>query len=188
MGFPNRNRQWALALLLCCALAGTASSVWAAAGKKAAKPNKRHEQKTVQSLEAQWRQALLDGDAGSLAPMLADDFLGVSASGVLTDKQQYLKRISGGRYKFTKIDVQDAKIRVHNDTAIVVTLAEIDALLEGAPMQGTYRYTRVYRLYPGGTWKLINFEATRVSPTEGLGSELKNGVPMKTPPPPKTTN
>ena len=32
------------------------------------------------------------------------------------------------------------------------------------PMHGTYRYTRVYSRLPSGTWKITNFEATRVGP------------------------
>jgi len=33
---------------------------------------------------------------------------------------------------------------------------------EGAPVKGTYRYTRVYQRLPSGGWKITSFEATRV--------------------------
>jgi hypothetical protein len=29
------------------------------------------------------------------------------------------------------------------------------------PVNGRYRYTRIYRRYPDGTWKVTNFEVTR---------------------------
>ncbi len=141
---------------------------------------KKSDTRAIQALESQWNAALMHGDAAAMSPILADDFLGVSANGTLTDKAQYLKRVSAGRYVFRKIDVEESKTRLHDDTAIVVTLAEIEATMEGIELAGKYRYTRVYRRIPTGGWKLINFEATRVS---GAGEgDLRGGVPIKTPP------
>lgn len=141
--------------------------------------HKKSDTKAIQALEDQWHDALMHGDSSAMAPILADDFLGVSANGTLTDKAQYLKRVSAGRYVFRKIDVEDSKTRLHDDTAIVVSLAHIEATLEGIELAGKYRYTRVYRRIPAGGWKLINFEATRVS---GAGEgDLRGGVPIKEP-------
>jgi len=47
-------------------------------------------------------------------------------------------------------------------TAVVTSLAEVDGTNDGTPMHGNYRYMRVYSRLPSGTWKITNFEATRV--------------------------
>jgi ketosteroid isomerase-like protein len=140
---------------------------------------KRSDARAIQALEDQWHDALMHGDAAAMAPILADDFLGVSSNGTLTDKAQYLKRVSAGRYLFKKIEVEESKTRLHEDSAIVVSLAQIEATLEGIELSGRYRYTRVYRRVPTGSWKLINFEATRVSGMAPGAGDLRDGVPIK---------
>lgn len=141
------------------------------------KRGRRNDTRVIQQLEEQWREGLLKKDVSKMGPMMADDFMGISANGTLSDKPQYLHHISSGRYTFTKIDVDESKVRIHEDTAIVLSHADIAATLDGTVLQGEYRYTRVYRRVPTGNWKLINFEATRIS---GNGdSDMHRGVPMK---------
>jgi ketosteroid isomerase-like protein len=65
----------------------------------------------------------------------------------------------------TTIVLSDVKVKLIGTTAAIVTsLADVDGTSEGASMHGKYRYTRVYSRLPTGTWKITNFEATRVEP------------------------
>jgi ketosteroid isomerase-like protein len=45
---------------------------------------------------------------------------------------------------------------------VVTSLARIEATNDGTPIDGNVRYTRVYKRYPDGSWKITNFEVTRV--------------------------
>ncbi len=135
------------------------------------------DQQYILGVEDQIRNALLSGDSSILDKVLADDFLGISANGTLSDKQQYLRRIGRHEHQFTRIDTFDRKIRIQPATAIVTTTANVTGNLDGTPIAGVFRYTRVYARQPGGAWKVINFEATRVSGHGG--TELNRGVPMR---------
>lgn len=141
------------------------------------------EQQQIEHLEDQVRQALLTGDAATLEKLLADDFLGISANGTLSDKQQYLRRIGKREHQFSRIDVVDRKFRIQTSSAIVVTTAEVLGKLDATPVSGIFRYTRVYSREANGDWRLRNFEATRVS---GPGvDELNRGTPVIRPAKPK---
>ena len=70
----------------------------------------------------------------------------------------------------TKIELTDVKVKLIGTTAVVTSLADVDGTNEGAPMHGTYRYTRVYSRLPSGNWKITNFEATRVGPPPEPGA------------------
>jgi ketosteroid isomerase-like protein len=64
----------------------------------------------------------------------------------------------------TKIVLDDVKVKLIGTTAIVTSLADVDGTNDGTSVHGMYRYTRVYSRLPSGTWKITNFEATRVGP------------------------
>ncbi len=135
------------------------------------------DQQAITGIEDQLRTALLAGDSTVLDKFLADDFLGISANGTLSDKQQYMRRIGKREHMFTQIDNIDRKIRIQPATAIVTTTSNVSGKLDGTPIQGVYRYTRVYARQPNGNWKVINFEATRVSGAKNDG-DLNRGIPM----------
>ena len=135
------------------------------------------DQQAISGIEDQIRTALLTADSSVLDRVLADDFLSISANGTLSDKQQYLRRIGKHEHQFTRIDTLERKIRIQPSTAIVTTTVNVLGKLDGSPIAGVFRYTRVYARQPGGVWKVINFEATRVSGAKGSG-DLNRGVPV----------
>lgn len=134
------------------------------------------DQQAIFGIEDQIRSALLAGDSSTLDKVLAEDFLGISSNGTLSDKQQYLRRISKHEHNFSRIDTVERKIRLQPATAIVTTMANVTGNLDGMPIAGIFRYTRVYARQPGGNWKVINFEATRVSGRGG--PDLNRGIPV----------
>ena len=54
------------------------------------------------------------------------------------------------------------KVKLLGQVAIVTSLAEVQGQNEGLPLNGRFRYTRVYQRLPSGAWKITNFELTRV--------------------------
>ena len=134
------------------------------------------EQQQVLHVDDQIRTALLTADASALDKVLADDFLGISANGTLSDKQQYLRRIGKREHQFSRIEITDRKVRLQTNSAVVVTTAEVTGKLDSTPISGVFRYTRVYSRESDGAWKMRNFEATRVV---GSGTdELRHGIPI----------
>jgi ketosteroid isomerase-like protein len=161
-----------LAAVLLVSVYGLALTVHPHRGERKA------EQKQVEALEEEWRQGMLQADASKLDKLMADDFLGISANGMLSNKAQYLNKVGTRRYSFTKLSFDEMKVRIRGELAIVTALVQVDGQLDGDPQVGTFRYTRVYRLIPGTGWRVINFEATRVSNPPNGSTDMRKGVPL----------
>lgn len=118
----------------------------------------------VEQLEAAWRTAQLNGDADAMGKLLSDDYVGITMSGQVVTKMQQLDRLRKRSLVLTRLDLSDVHVKLIGTTAIVTSLAAVEGTNDGTPMHGNFRYTRVYSRLPSGTWKITNFEATRVGP------------------------
>ena len=125
----------------------------------------RHEthsvHKQIESLEMEWRQAQLDNNVAVIDHLLADDYVGISANGTIETKTQALAQRKAGTVRITQLDLNDLKVRLYGDTAVVTSKAQLEGTNGESDISGKYRYTRVYsrRL---GQWKIVSFEASRM--------------------------
>ena len=116
----------------------------------------------IELLELEWRAAQLAGDVPAIDRLLADDFVGISMTGKVNTKAQLLSRMRDGHLVLSRLDLKDMKVKLLGEIAIVTVRAAVQGTSDGAPGNGIFRYTRIYHRTPGGTWKITNFEATRV--------------------------
>ncbi|WP_263416986.1 nuclear transport factor 2 family protein [Terriglobus albidus] len=127
--------------------------------------NKTASHRQIEALEQQWRQAQLKSDADTMSKMMADDYIGISANGMVQTKQQMVERVMNRKINITRMDVDELKVKIINgSTAIVTSQVDVDGVMDGRPLHGKYLYTRVYARQQGGGWKVVNFEATRMRP------------------------
>lgn len=123
-----------------------------------------HEQ--IESLEKQWQQAQLAADPQAMDKLLSDDYLGITATGEVVTKAQQLDHMRARKLLVTSLQTSDLKIKLIGQIAIVTSLAHVDGTSDGEPLHGEFRYTRVYQRLPNGSWKITNFEATRIPPRQ----------------------
>ena len=151
------------------------ASILLAARADVPHPKRKEEYKhQVEHLEETWRTAQLNGDVATMDKLLSDDYVGITMAGQVVTKVQQLDRMRNRQLVLTKIVLDDVKVKLIGTTAIVTSLADVDGTNDGESMHGTYRYTRVYSRLPSGTWKITNFEATRVG-TPPAPSDGKRG-------------
>ena len=120
----------------------------------------RHE---IDQLEETWRTAILKGDANMIGSLLADDYMAITPSGTLQTKDEALASLRSGDMHFTSLDVSDRKVRFYGDTAVVTSLADVQGTTPEGKVSGAYRYTRVYVRDAQGAWKIVSFEASRIT-------------------------
>ncbi len=147
-------------LLLCFALWALTQPALAALPHH---PN--HElHKEIEALEMQWREAQLSNDVTVMDRLLADDYVGISATGTIETKPEALALRRAGTLHITVLDLNDLKVRIYGDTAVVTSRADLEGTNGASNISGKYRYTRVYnRRY--GQWKIVSFEASRIHDT-----------------------
>jgi ketosteroid isomerase-like protein len=120
--------------------------------------------KEIETLEMQWRQAQLSNDVAVMDRLLADDYIGISASGTIETKAEALALRRAGTLHITVLDLNDLKVRIYGDTAVVTSRADLAGTNGASDISGRYRYTRVYNKR-FGQWKIVSFEASRIHDT-----------------------
>jgi len=126
---------------------------------RAQKHEGRHE---IDQLEDAWRSAILKSDTAAMSDLLADDFMGISPSGTLQNKDQMLAGMSSGRIHFSSLELSDRRVRFYGATAVVTSLATVTGSTAEGDISGSFRYTRVYVRSDQKQWKVVSFEASRI--------------------------
>ncbi len=151
------HTRWALAAVLVLAVGAVPLS--AGELSLAQRHESRHE---IDQLEDEWRIAVLNSDAKTMDSLLADDYMGITAAGTLQSRDLALQNMRSGRVHFASLTITDRKVRFYGATAVVTSLATINATNSEGPVTGDYRYTRVYVRNAQGVWKVVSFEASHV--------------------------
>ena len=115
----------------------------------------------VKALLEQRRQAVLKGDAATLAALTADDYARVGPDGRMQNKTEYLQTFKDGSVKYQSIDVKDEKIRVYGNTAVTTGTAAIKGTNKGQDISGNYAVTQVF-VKRNGNWQAVSFHSTKV--------------------------
>jgi ketosteroid isomerase-like protein len=135
---------------------------------------KRQAHGQIEALEHQWQVAMLADDVTAMDKLLSDDYLGITGTGELLTKAQQLDRMKTRNISISQLSTSDVKIKLVGSIAIVTSLAQVEGVSNGAPLQGSYRYTRVYQRLPSGAWKVTSFEATHI-PRSGRRQQADAG-------------
>lgn len=151
---------------------------------------KKTYKQVIAQLEDAWFQAQRTNDAATIEKLLSDDYIGINAQGLVATKAQSVARMQTRQIVINQLTVQDQKISIHGDTAVVTSRVEVDATNNATqPPMHTHnrsRYTRVYLHYPSGAWRIVNFEATRISDMPGFRAIENAEQPAETPSPATT--
>jgi ketosteroid isomerase-like protein len=158
---PTHSRRLRLRWAAAAALAFAVGAVPLFAGglSLAQKHESRHE---IDQLEDEWRSATLGGDAKTMDSLLADDYMAITAAGTLQSRDETLANLRSGRLHVTTLTITDRKVRFYGTTAVVTSLATIEATNPEGPVTGDYRYTHVYVRNAQGMWKIVSSEASHV--------------------------
>lgn len=162
---PSRLTSQQATFLLVFVAVFILSAVPSYAGVLPHRQDKQH--KEIETIEEQWRNAMLNNNVGDMDKLMADDYIAITANGTIETKAQALAARKAGTLRITKIDLSDSKIRIYGDTAVVTSRAEINGKNGASDISGHYRYTRVYN-YRLGQWKIVSFETSRMRDPNSL--------------------
>jgi uncharacterized protein (TIGR02246 family) len=137
----------------------TSSSAATAAAAAAASPTENVEQALIK-LEREWAEALVKADAATLERVMADDWSMTTWDGKTQTKAQSIAEIKSGVSKFEAASVDNIKVRVFGDAA-VVTLTQTEKSQErGKDSSGRYLYTDVW-VKRDGKWQAVATHGTK---------------------------
>jgi len=116
-------------------------------------------QAQILATDAQYREAVLRGDAAKLAIIFADDILIVHSDGGTDSKTNFLDAISSGRLKMTSYERSDVQVRIYGSTALLFSRAAKTFTYKGTA--GKANDTSIVTFSKvGSQWKTVAMQNT----------------------------
>jgi ketosteroid isomerase-like protein len=170
---PKRTRLYQAAavagVFLCVAVpafggkGGSRPAAWMAVDSPQMPKGQQHTSRhQIDQLEDAWRNAILKSNTAVMDRLLGEDYLAITAAGLVQTKAQTLANLKSGRVHMASLNVSDRKVRFYGRTAVVTSLAAVQATTSEGDISGNYRYTRVYARDSAGNWKIVSFEASKI--------------------------
>jgi ketosteroid isomerase-like protein len=123
--------------------------------------NQEQMEQEVARLADVWATAELQSDTTFLEKILADDFVGVGPLGFLLTKQEWLARHQAGDLKYDALTLDEVKVRVYNDAAILICRQVQEAAYRGNPIMAQLRTTLVF-VQQQGQWQLAGLHLCNI--------------------------
>jgi ketosteroid isomerase-like protein len=114
---------------------------------------------TVAHLDEQFQAAVKTNDADAMDKILADDFILVTGSGKIFNKQQSLDEARSRSTIYEHQEDTDRIVRVWGDTAVVTAKLWIKGVRDGKPIDYTLWFSDTYVRTPAG-WKYVLGQAS----------------------------
>ncbi|MCA1615350.1 MAG: nuclear transport factor 2 family protein [Acidobacteria bacterium] len=134
-------------------------------GAAAARPKLTAEQ-SVRQFEREFIEARRQARRGNSAPLqrlLSADFIATSLNGRVVNRAQYVRGSSNPNLRFSSFDVDETKVRVYGDSAVVTGRVRITSRAEGGDQTFQFRYTNMYVAAGGGRWQIAASHLTPVA-------------------------
>ena len=114
-------------------------------------------------LQREWLDAYQKHDAAALERIEADDFTLTEADGQVTTKPEDVASIRNAKppQPDDSFDVEDVKVRLYGDTAILMGRVILKYRNKGQMVVERYRYTDTY-LKRRGRWRVVASQLTRI--------------------------
>jgi ketosteroid isomerase-like protein len=148
---PNRVRASLVALLALVALAPPLARAQAPAEKE------------LMEVENHWAEATVKGDVQALERLYADEYLAIDPAGATFTKAQDIANVKSGNFKLATFKLDELKVRLHGEVAVVTGRNTIKATYMGKDIGGAYRFTDVF-VKRGGRWQVLTTQGTLVAP------------------------
>ena len=133
----------------------TAASPSPAAVPKAAEP-------AVKALENRWLAALQTHDSATVQALVADDYIGVTATGTFVTKSGLLGGIKSDKNNYASATNTHMEVRVHGDAAVIVgTTRQTGKDTAGKAFTYQYRWTDTWARRDG-EWLCVASQSIQV--------------------------
>lgn len=121
------------------------------------------EQASILAAETALRQAMLDSDVAVLDELLADTLIFTNHQGQRLGKKDDLLAHSTGLLHISALTVAEQDIVIHHDTALVFAKITLQGQYDGAPANGTFRFTRVWQYSSEHKWQVVAAHSSMVN-------------------------
>ncbi|QIP16092.1 nuclear transport factor 2 family protein [Spirosoma aureum] len=120
------------------------------------------DEKAVIAAEKQRFEAQVSKNYAVLDQVLANDLVYTHSNGNTDTKQSYIQSIRDGKSKYDAINVEEQKVRVYGNTAIINGICMVKALNNGETINTHLKYTDVY-VRNGKQWQMVTWQSFKMA-------------------------
>ncbi len=136
---------------ICCCLLLTLASV----GQAAAQKSKDDSQQTkLLVMEHLWNEAQVNRDSRALDGMIGAQFINTEYDGEVSDKSKFLADIKDPHFDLSSLTIQDLKVSMYSDSAVVVGTYRTKGSFQGKPYEHIGRFTDTW-VFTEGRWQCV---------------------------------
>ncbi len=115
----------------------------------------------VSSTMKKWSEAMGTADVKTLQSLLDERYIHIHGTSLVESKAQFLEAFSNGSRKYDPITIEDQKIRIFHQAALVNGHFKLKAYTKDRTLEGVNRFTLAMTKTPQGV-KIISFQATAI--------------------------
>jgi len=114
-------------------------------------------------MENEWLQAFFANDGAVADRFLADDYMGTDEHGDIKNKAQEITEIKGGAHLSTSGVLDNLRVRVYGDAAVVTGRRIMKGLFQGKEYRSPYLWTDIF-IKRGGRWQCVASHVSKAIP------------------------
>jgi ketosteroid isomerase-like protein len=118
---------------------------------------------TLQALEREWANAVVQRDVETISRIQADEFEFTDPAGQIWTKTRELDFIKSGRLQIDSFEMTEFRIRIYGDAAVVNFRVVWNGKSGDNDISGAQRMTDVFVLRDG-SWRCVSSHTTRIPP------------------------
>lgn len=105
-------------------------------------------------LERLWNEAQVNRDSASLDALVSNRFVNTEYDGELSDRTKFLADIKDPLFKPSSANIQDVKVNMFGNTAVVTGIYRTKGTYQGKPYDHLGRFTDTWIL-ENGKWQCV---------------------------------
>lgn len=105
-------------------------------------------------MEHLWNEAQMNRDSRALEGMIGASFVNTEYDGEVSDKAKFLADIKDPQFNLSNINIQDVKVSMYADSAVVVGTYRTKGSYQGKPYEHTGRFTDTW-VFIDGRWQCV---------------------------------
>jgi len=137
-----------------------------AIGACASSPDRPDDTSLAAALRAQadaWDAAIVRKQRDAIAANMAESFMQTGSDGRVASKAEFLEAITAAKLVIEPYTVEEFRVRVYGDTALVTGRTDMHGSWDGKPFQSNYRFTDTYVREADGKWRVVNVQTTEIA-------------------------
>jgi ketosteroid isomerase-like protein len=108
-----------------------------------------------------WNEAQVNRDCRAVDGLIGAHFINTEYDGEVSNKAQFLADIQDPQVKPTSVTIQDLKVSMYGDSAVVTGMYYAKGIYQGEPYEHTGRFTDTW-VFTEGRWQCAASHTSQV--------------------------